>query len=43
MTLEKGLNRKEGWQIEQDSMNQSAAAYQLMNFLDVDIQTQEPS
>lgn len=42
MILEKGLNRKEGWQIEQDSMNQSAAAYQLMNFLDVHIETQEP-
>ena len=42
MTLERGLNRKEGWQIEQDSMNQSNAAYQLMNFLDIDIETKEP-
>ena len=42
MILERGLNRKEGWQIEQDSMNQSVAAYQLMNFLNVHIETQEP-
>jgi hypothetical protein len=40
--LEKGLNRKQGWQIEQDSMNQSAAAHELMNFFRVDIETQEP-
>ena len=42
MIPEKGLNRKEGWQIEVDSMNQSNAAYQLMNFLDIDIETKEP-
>jgi hypothetical protein len=40
--MEKGLNRKEGWQIEEDSMNQSNAKHQLMQFLDVDIETQEP-
>lgn len=39
--LEKGLNRKEGWQIEQDTMNQSNAKTQLMQFLDVDIETQD--
>jgi hypothetical protein len=42
MIPEKGLNRKEGWQIEVDSMNQSNAAYQLMNFLDINIETKEP-
>jgi hypothetical protein len=42
MIPEKGLNRKEDWQIEVDSMNQSNAAYQLMNFLDLDIETKEP-
>jgi len=42
MIPEKGLNRKADWQIEVDSMNQSSAAYQLMNFLDIDIETKEP-
>ena len=42
MILEKGLNRKHDWQIEVDSMNQSNAAYQLMNYLDLDIETKEP-
>ena len=39
--MEKGLNRKEDWQIEQDTMNQSNAKTQLMQFLDVDIVTQD--
>lgn len=39
--MEKGLNRKEDWQIEQDTMNQSAAKTQLMQFLDVDIETKD--
>jgi hypothetical protein len=39
--MEKGLNRKADWQIEQDTMNQSNAKTQLMQFLDVDIKTQD--
>jgi hypothetical protein len=39
--MEKGLNRKEDWQIEADTMNQSNAKTQLMQFLDVDIVTQD--
>jgi len=41
LNLERGLNRKEDWQIEQDTMNQSNAKTQLMQFLDVDIVTKE--
>jgi hypothetical protein len=38
---EKGLNRKEDWQIEEDIMNQSNAKTQLMQYLDVDMVTKE--
>jgi hypothetical protein len=41
LNLERGLNRKESWQIEQDSMNQSKAMRELEQFLGVDIETQE--
>ena len=41
MNLEKGLNRKEDWQIEQDSMNQSSARRELEQFLGVDIENKE--
>jgi hypothetical protein len=40
--LEKGLNRKEGWQIEADNFNQSRARIDLMQLLRLDIETQEP-
>jgi hypothetical protein len=39
--IEKGLNRKEDWQVEQDSMNQSNARRELEQFLGVDIETKE--
>lgn len=42
MILEKGLNRKENWQIQEDGMNQSKARTDLMNLLNLDIVTQEP-
>lgn len=42
MILEKGLNRKEQWQIQEDNMNQSKARTDLMQLLNLDIVTQEP-
>ena len=42
MILEKGLNRKEQWQIQEDNMNQSKARIDLMQLLNLDIVTQEP-
>ena len=40
--MEKGLNRFKPDEIAQDTLNQSAAAYSLMNYLDVEIVTQPP-
>jgi hypothetical protein len=40
--LEKGLNRKENWQIQADNLNQSKARIDLMQLLSVDIKTQDP-
>lgn len=42
MQLEKGLNRKEEWQIQADNINQSRARIDLMQLLGLEIETQEP-
>jgi hypothetical protein len=41
LVLEKGLNRFKQNQIEQDNINQSKAKFDLMQFLRVDIETQD--
>jgi hypothetical protein len=41
LVLEKGLNRFKQNQIEQDNINQSKARFDLMQFLRVDIETQD--
>ena len=41
LVLEKGLNRFKPNEIEQDNINQSKARFDLMQFLGVDIETQD--
>ena len=41
VVLEKGLNRSKPNEIEQDNINQSKARFDLMQFLGVDIKTQD--
>jgi hypothetical protein len=41
VVLEKGLNRSKPNEIEQDNINQSKARFDLMQFLGVDIETQD--
>jgi len=41
VVLEKGLNRYKPNEIEQDNINQSKARFDLMQFLGVDIETQD--
>lgn len=42
MLLEKGLNRKEEWQIQADNFNQTKAKLDLEQLLGLEIVTQEP-